>query len=93
VLDAHPDLAADLFDALAEAKRRYVDRLKSGRIATPDPVHARVMEIAGDPLPYGIEPNRRMIESIVQYAVEQRILPRPLTIDELFVPETRALRA
>ena len=93
VLDAHPGLAADLFDALAEAKRRYVDRLKNGRIATPDPVHARVMEIAGDPLPYGIEPNRAMIESIVQYAVEQQILPRPLTIDELFVPETRALRA
>jgi len=93
LLDAHPDLAADLFDALAEAKRRYLDRLKSGGIATPDPVHVRVMEIAGDPLPYGIEPNRQMIDSIVQYAVEQRILPRPFSADELFAPGTRALRA
>jgi len=93
VLDANPDLAADLFGALAEAKRRYVDRLRSGRVETPDPVHLRVMEIAGDPLPYGIEANRRMIEAIVTYAVEQRILPRPFAVEELFHPSTHALRA
>src|SRR5262249_29975247 len=39
VLDAHPDLAAQLFDAFVEAKRLYLDRLKSGRIDSPDPVH------------------------------------------------------
>ncbi len=93
VLDANPDLAADLFGALAEAKRRYVDRLRSGRVETPDPVHLRVMEIAGDPLPYGIEANRKMIEAIVTYAVEQRILPRPFAVEELFHPSTHALRA
>jgi len=93
VLEANPDLAVDLFDALAEAKRRYLDRLRSGRIETPDPVHVRVMEITGDPLPYGIEPNRTMIEALVGYAVEQRILPRPFTVEELFHPSTHALRA
>ena len=84
VLEAHPGLADDLFDAFVEAKRRYVDRLTSGQIETPDPVHMRVMEVLGDPLPYGIEPNRQMLESLVGYAVEQKILPRRFAIEELF---------
>jgi ABC-type nitrate/sulfonate/bicarbonate transport system substrate-binding protein len=84
VLDANPGLADDLFDAFAEAKRRYVDRLKRGEIATPDPVHVRVMEIIGDPLPYGIEANRKMLEALVRYAVEQKILPRAVEVEELF---------
>ena len=84
VLEAHPGLADDLFDAFVEAKRRYVDRLTSGQIETPDPVHMRVMEVLGDPLPYGIEPNRQMLESLVGYAVEQKILPRRFALEELF---------
>jgi ABC-type nitrate/sulfonate/bicarbonate transport system substrate-binding protein len=84
VLDANPGLADDLFDAFAEAKRRYVDRLQSGAIETPDPIHARVAEIIGDPLPYGIEPNRKMLETLVGYAAEQGILPRPFAVEELF---------
>jgi 4,5-dihydroxyphthalate decarboxylase len=88
VLEANPGLAADLFDAFVRAKRRYLDRLATGQIASPDPVHARVMEITGDPVPYGIESNRQMIESLVQYATEQGILPRPFAMDELFARET-----
>jgi 4,5-dihydroxyphthalate decarboxylase len=61
----HPDLAADVFNTFAEAKRKYIERLKAGQIAKPtevDQVHKRVMEITGDPLPSGIAPNRKMIE-------------------------------
>ena len=28
-------------------------------------MHQRVMEITGDPLPYGIEPNRKAIETLI----------------------------
>ena len=84
VLAANPGLADDLFDAFVEAKQRYVDRLKRGAIADPDPVHVRVMNIIGDPLPYGIESNRQMLESLVEYAVEQKIVPRPFAVEELF---------
>jgi 4,5-dihydroxyphthalate decarboxylase len=95
LLKAHPDLAADIFNAFAEAKRSYVDRLGSGQI-TPltktDERYKRVMEITGaDPLPYGVEPNRRMIETVLQYATEQKILERPLSIEELFAPGTLGL--
>ena len=96
LLDAHPTLAPDLFDAFAEAKRIYVRRLREGHAdaaSPPDPVHQRVMDITGDPLPYGIEPNRQALEGIVQYCVEQGILSRPVAIEELFPENTRTLTA
>jgi len=86
VLDANPDLASDLFRVFADAKRAYVERLKAGRTDAADPVHLRVMEMIGDPLPYGVEPNRRNLEAVVQYCVEQGILPRPAAVEELFAP-------
>jgi ABC-type nitrate/sulfonate/bicarbonate transport system substrate-binding protein len=93
VLDANPDLAADLFDAFAQAKRIYVDALKDGRVKAPDQVHVRVMEITGDPLPYGIGPNEPTLKAIVRNCVEQGILSRPVPLDELFVESTRTLVA
>lgn len=90
----HPDLAADVFDAFARAKRRYIEDLKAGRIEKPtevDAVHRRVMEITGDPLPYGIAPNRNLIEELIRHALTQGIIDKPVTADELFAPSTRAL--
>jgi 4,5-dihydroxyphthalate decarboxylase len=37
-----------------------------------------------DPLPYGIEPNRAMLEQLMEFALAQRILTRPVDIDEVF---------
>ena len=94
LLAARPDLAADVFTAFAESKRLYVERLKAGGIEKPtgiDKVHQRVMEITGDPLPYGLEPNRKVLEELVQHALTQRIITRPVTVDALFAPSTRAL--
>jgi 4,5-dihydroxyphthalate decarboxylase len=90
LLAAHPGLAQDIFDVFTAAKRLYVERLRDGKIepmTKTDERYKRVMEITGaDPLPYGVEPNRRMIETVMQYATEQKILDRPLAIDDLFAP-------
>ncbi len=86
LLKAHPGLASDIFDAFTEAKRLYVDRLAAG-IAQPSPddrFFRQVMDEIGDPLPYGIEPNRRMLEAVIQHSVEQGIIARQLSVDELF---------
>jgi 4,5-dihydroxyphthalate decarboxylase len=95
LLAAHPDLAADVFEAFAESKRRYVQKLKAGAIEKPaamDEMHRRVMEITGrDPLPYGIEPNRGPLEELVRSAREQGILSRALPLEELFAASTRSL--
>jgi ABC-type nitrate/sulfonate/bicarbonate transport system substrate-binding protein len=95
LLDAHADLAPDLFNAFAEAKRIYVQRLQEGQIENPtrvDDLHRRVMEITGrDPLPYGIASNRQTLEEIIQYALEQRIIAKAVTVEELFPPSTHGL--
>src|SRR4030065_2204654 len=41
LLTAHPDLAPEVFNAFAEAKRLYVQRLKSGKITKPTAAAAR----------------------------------------------------
>ena len=78
-----------------ESKRLYLERLKAGKIEKPtdvDKVHQRVMEITGDPLPYGIAPNRQVIDELIGHALPQGIITKPVAVDELFAPGTRRLR-
>ena len=88
LLQANPDLAGRVFDAFAEAKDLYVERLRGGAIEDPTPtdrMYERVLEITGrDPLPYGIEPNRSTIEKLIDHAVSQKILDRRPDVDDLF---------
>jgi 4,5-dihydroxyphthalate decarboxylase len=97
LLAAHPGLAADLFAAYAEAKNRYTERLRHGEIEDPSPadlMYRRVMDITGaDPLPYGIGPNRAMIDLLVRHAVSQKVLSRPAAAEELFPESTHDLTA
>jgi 4,5-dihydroxyphthalate decarboxylase len=91
---SHPGLAADVFDAFARSKRVYLDRLKAGTIAKPteiDALHKRVMEITGDPLPYSIAPNRKVLEELIGHALKQGIITKPVTVEDLFVPATHGL--
>jgi 4,5-dihydroxyphthalate decarboxylase len=95
LLEAHADLAPNIFNAFAEAKRLYVQRLRDGRIENPtrvDDLHRRVMEVTGrDPLPYGIAPNRQAVEELIQSALDQKIINRPVTVEELFPRNTHGL--
>ena len=96
LLEQYPDLAQDAFNAFAEAKRVYIEKLKSGRIESPtkaDETNRQVMEMIGDPLPYGIGPNRKVLEQLVQNARSQRILKDPVTIETLFAKGTHDLVA
>lgn len=93
LLHEHPDIAVDVFTAFAESKRRYVELLRKDAVEQPtkiDRMHQRVMEITGeDPLPYGIEPNRAVLEELIQHAVQQRILAHPPKIEDMFAEATR----
>jgi 4,5-dihydroxyphthalate decarboxylase len=86
VLHRHPEVASAVFNAFAEAKQRYVARLTDGDVSTDtDRMYARVLQITGtDPLPYGVEPNRAMLEQLIEFALAQRILARPVDINEVF---------
>jgi 4,5-dihydroxyphthalate decarboxylase len=85
VLAAHPDVASDLFNVFDEAKRGYVERLAAGQIENADDeFFKKVMDVTGDPLPYGIEPNRKTLDAVIAHAVEQGVIPRRVAVDELF---------
>jgi 4,5-dihydroxyphthalate decarboxylase len=97
LLASHPDLARDVFDAFSASKNLYVKALRAGQIEMAtgvDKMHQRVMEITGgDPLPYGIEPNRKVLEELVAHAVSQKIIARPSSVDELFAPSVQTVVA
>lgn len=42
-----------------------------------------------DDLPFGIEANRRNLEVAIDYAFQQRLIPRRYTVDELFLDPVR----
>ncbi|MDH3533671.1 MAG: ABC transporter substrate-binding protein [Gammaproteobacteria bacterium] len=94
VLEAHPDVAVAVYNAFAEAKELYLEKLKRGEIENPDAMdklHARILELGGDPLPYGIEPNRPVLEELIDHAMTQKILTKPVEIESLFAAETLTL--
>jgi 4,5-dihydroxyphthalate decarboxylase len=97
LLAVNPGLAPALFEAFAEAKRRYVAQLADDALDAPtgtDRMYKRVLEIMGtDPLPYGLEPNRRVLEELVGHALRQRILARRPALESLFAAGTVGLVA
>jgi ABC-type nitrate/sulfonate/bicarbonate transport system substrate-binding protein len=97
LLEQRPELAADVFDVFARAKQLYVDRLRSGAIEQPDAtdrMYERVSKETGkDPLPYGIEPNRAVLEELMRHAVDQKILERPVPLEDVFAAGTHDLTA
>jgi 4,5-dihydroxyphthalate decarboxylase len=55
-------------------------------------MHQRVREITGaDPLPYGLAPNRAVLEELARAAVDQHILATAPDLDALFAPGTHDL--
>jgi 4,5-dihydroxyphthalate decarboxylase len=77
VLNARPGLATDLYQAFVEAKRLSMARLD-------DPLLLKVRDVIGDPLPYGVQENRQMLDAIVQHAREQGIIRRAIPLEKLF---------
>jgi 4,5-dihydroxyphthalate decarboxylase len=46
---------------------------------------------APDPVPFGVEANRKSLELILDYAAQQALIPRRFSADEIFDPITRDL--
>jgi 4,5-dihydroxyphthalate decarboxylase len=87
ILNANPWLAPALFAAFQESKQRYVNRLLAGQSGGKnDERYIKQMKIVGnDPLPYGLEVNRRSIETLALYAFQQGLTPREVGVEELFL--------
>lgn len=90
----HKWIAESLYKAFVAAKAWCLEQMKfssSLRYTLPW-LQAELDEMAevfgADPWPYGLEANRHVLTTLVQYLVEQRLLPKPLPLEELFVPLT-----
>jgi 4,5-dihydroxyphthalate decarboxylase len=89
-----PGILERLFAAFAEARRGYLRQLEGpGPFSAADQNMLRLKGIVGDPLPYGVEPNRPAIEMVARFAHEQHIAPKAYSVEELFRPEVLRLTA
>ena len=93
LLKEYPHLPVALFEAFAEAKRRYVQALRGGLADTKhDRLLRRVLAATGrDPLPYGLEPNRVVLEELLEHARAQHILAKLVALEDIFVASTLGL--
>jgi 4,5-dihydroxyphthalate decarboxylase len=87
VLAERPQLARNLYNALLENKRRYLEKLNSGEAkeAIDDRYRKQQKVVGADPLPSGVEANRPSLEALMKYAVQQRLIPHALPIEDLFI--------
>ena len=90
ILEEHPWVARNLYNAFDEARRRSLERLRRpGYIALPghgEAAFAAAKAFGGDYFPYGIDQNRAALELFLRYAHEQGVARRLMTPEEIFPP-------
>lgn len=90
ILDDHPWVARNLYNAFLESKDRSVGRLLDPAVSRYPlpwlPAYGRRMAdlLGGDPFPYGIEANRATFTQLLTYAYQQGIAHRQASPDEVF---------
>ncbi|MBI2364260.1 MAG: ABC transporter substrate-binding protein, partial [Deltaproteobacteria bacterium] len=90
LLQSDPSLAPRLFAGFEAAKVQFLRELSSG---IELPVEAQTLAkrrsiVGDDPLPNGVERNRKALEAIIRFAHEQKILPRAVKPEEVFAANT-----
>jgi 4,5-dihydroxyphthalate decarboxylase len=95
LLDRYETLADSIFQACQQAKSisaEYADDPEHSTLAWFGAQWEDEMAIfAGDPWPYGIEPNRPTLEALVDYAHSSGLLTHKPQIEEFFHPSSRGL--
>jgi len=92
VYDKNPWVARSLYKAFCDAKDYAIKNMYiSNTLASTLPwlpwEREQLREIFGPEWwPYGIEENRHVLEHLIRYMGEQDLLARPLTVEEVFVP-------
>jgi 4,5-dihydroxyphthalate decarboxylase len=94
LLEKHPWIALNLFTAFSAARAQVLRQgqamLKSyGELGLVGEETRRAL--AQDPMAYGIEATRTVLETIAQYVNEQGLSPRRVALEELFAPSTMDL--
>jgi len=93
--EANRWMVASLFEAFELAKSKGRERLgNTGPLAVGLPwIPADLEELdevfgEDDPWAYGVEPNRKVLEAMIQYSFEQGLSEKVVGIEELFAEES-----
>ena len=90
--DERPWVAESLFKACEQSKAWVLNQMRhtgAQRYMFPwmfDEIAEMDELFGGNPFPYGLEPNRHLLETFMGYLVDQRFLAAPAPIDGLFAP-------
>jgi 4,5-dihydroxyphthalate decarboxylase len=93
VYEANPWVAKSLTDAFTEAKAagnarlRFQPSLPVGLPWLQEAIEEVDRDFDGDAFPYGVEPNRHVLDVMTRYMHEQGLTARRVGVDELFAPE------
>jgi 4,5-dihydroxyphthalate decarboxylase len=90
LLQADPTLGPRLFNAFKEAKAVLLKQLNAGAELSGEAqaLAQRRSLVGDDPLPYGLARSRKTIEAVIQFAQDQKILPRRVSPEEMFASNT-----
>ena len=87
LLKENPWIAGELYRAFEQAKSVYMKDLQSSsHTSSWDRAAADNATVVGDPFPFGIAANRKTLDAMAQFAVDQRMVPRQFSAEELFAP-------
>lgn len=98
VLEENPWLAKTVFDIYSEAKNITYKKLESTTVSsvtlpwTSDEFESTRKLMGINYWKYGIEANRKELESIMRYVFEQGLVKRQITFEELFDSTTLKLK-
>ena len=98
VIEEHPWLPKAVFEMYSKAKQKaYADLETTTSLKVTLPWVTQEFEdtrklMGKNYWKYGIEANRKELESIMRYVYEQGLVKRQITFEELFVPSTLELK-
>jgi 4,5-dihydroxyphthalate decarboxylase len=93
--EKYPWAAFNLYDAFVKSKRRaeetLSDRIPSLMVFGREYAAQTRRIFDGDPYPYGVEKNRPMLTTIIDYLYEQHLITVKPKVEELFAPSVVSL--
>jgi 4,5-dihydroxyphthalate decarboxylase len=93
--EQNPFIATSLYKAFTQSKDLALSRMRhGGMLQTMMPwMLAQIEEmnkvLGPDSWPYGVDANRKTLEALMTYLVQQSLIEKPIPVDDLFVPVFR----
>lgn len=89
LVNALPELASRLMDALGAAKQLFIDELAAGSGSGKEYDQYRALRavVGPDPLPYGVPDNLPTLEALCDFTFDQHIVKKRPAVQDLFAAD------